>query len=97
MQVYFKYLYATYLGRVIQLKKTIALISYQMNQLLYKCLLTPLLFCFSLMAVAQLKGIDKNIALSKDRGTLQKIIKIFKGKPTPLINSTNITISKQMK
>ncbi len=97
MQVYFKYLYATYLGRVIQLKKTIALISYQMNQLLYKCLLTPLLFCFSLMAVAQLKGIDKNIALSKDRGTLQKIIKIFKGKPTPLIDSTNITISKQMK
>jgi len=68
-----------------------------MNQSLYKCLHTLLLFCFSLNAGAQLKGIDKNIALSKDTGTLQKIVKIFKGKPNSLIDSTNIAISRYMK
>ena len=68
-----------------------------MNHLLYKCLLTTLLFCFTLIAGAQLKGIDKNIALSKDTGTLQKIVKIFKGKPNSLIDSTNIAISRYMK
>lgn len=68
-----------------------------MKQLLYKCILTPLLLCATLIASAQLKGSEKNIAYSKDTGTFQKIINIFKGKPTSLIDSTTISINRYMK
>ena len=68
-----------------------------MNHLLIKCILTPLLLCNVLIASAQLKGFEKNIALSKDTSTFQKIVNTFKGKPSSLIDSTNIAISRYMK
>jgi len=68
-----------------------------MNHLLFKCLLTPLLLCSVLVGKAQLRSIEKNIALSKDTGNFQKIVKIFKGKPNSLIDSSNIAISRYMK
>jgi len=68
-----------------------------MNHLLIKCILTPLLLCNVVIATAQIKGFEKNIALSKDTNTFQKIVKIFKGKPSSLIDSTNIAISRYMK
>jgi len=63
----------------------------------YKCFLTLLFLGLLFNVKAQLISIDKNIALSKDTGTLQKIINKFKGKPNALIDSTNIAISRYMK
>jgi hypothetical protein len=68
-----------------------------MKQWFYRILLAPLFLCFSLGANAQLRGIEKNIALSKDSGNFQKIIKLFKGRPNPFIDSTNIAIGKYIK
>jgi hypothetical protein len=43
---------------------------------------------------AQIRNIEKNIALSKDSSLLQTIIKQFKGKPNPFIDSTFINLNK---
>ena len=43
---------------------------------------------------AQIRNIEKNIALSKDSSLLQTIIKQFKGKPNSFIDSTSINLSK---
>ncbi|NDD16663.1 MAG: hypothetical protein EB092_06625, partial [Chitinophagia bacterium] len=51
-----------------------------------------LLIHFSLHA--QLKNVEKNIALPKDSSLLQTIIKQFKGKANPLIDSTFINLNK---
>ncbi len=59
-------------------------------------LLVPLL-CINVLATAQIRSFEKNIALSKDTGVVQKFIKKFKGKPISFIDSTSITLSKYMK
>lgn len=43
---------------------------------------------------AQIRNIEKNIALSKDSSLLQTIINQFKGKPNPFIDSTFINLNK---
>ena len=43
---------------------------------------------------AQIRNIEKNIAFSKDSSLLQTIIKQFKGKPNPFIDSTFINLNK---
>jgi len=43
---------------------------------------------------AQIRNIEKNIALSKDSSLLQTIIKQFKGKPNSFIDSTFINLNK---
>lgn len=43
---------------------------------------------------AQIRNIEKNIALSKDSSLLQNIIKQFRGKPNSFIDSTSINLSK---
>lgn len=43
---------------------------------------------------AQIRNIEKNIAFSKDSSLLQTIIKQFKGKPSPFIDSTFINLNK---
>jgi hypothetical protein len=68
-----------------------------MKQRFYILLLSSLFLCFAVLAKAQLRGIEKNIALSKDTSNFQKIIKLFKGKPNSLIDSTNIAIGKYIK
>ena len=45
---------------------------------------------------AQPISFRNNIALSKDTGRFQKMLSIIKGKPNPLIDSTNIAISRYM-
>ncbi len=63
---------------------------------------TRISLCFLLLTIssfsfAQNKGYNQNIANSKDSGLLISIIKLFKGKPNPLIDSTSITINKSIK
>ena len=43
---------------------------------------------------AQIRNSEKNIAFSKDSSLLQTIIKQFKGKPNPFIDSTFINLNK---
>ena len=52
------------------------------------------LLCLHNSIYAQIRNIEKNIALSKDSSFLQTIIKQFKGKPNPFIDSTFINLSK---
>ena len=52
------------------------------------------LLCLHISIYAQLRNIEKNIALSKDSSLLQTIIKQFKGKPNPFIDSTFINLNK---
>jgi len=59
-----------------------------------------LLLLFSpilISSFAQNKGYQKNIVNSKDSSLLINFIKLFKGKPNPLIDSTSITINKSIK
>jgi hypothetical protein len=52
------------------------------------------LLCLHISINAQIRNIEKNIALSKDSSLLQTIIKQFKGKANPLIDSTFIYLNK---
>jgi len=52
------------------------------------------LLCLHNSIYAQIRNIEKNIALSKDSSFLQTIIKQFKGKPNPFIDSTFINLNK---
>lgn len=60
-----------------------------------------LLFLFFLSLIissfAQKKGYQQNIVNSKDSSLLINFIRLFKGKPNPLIDSTSITINKSIK
>jgi len=56
-------------------------------------LFSPLL----ITSFAQKKGYEYNIANSKDSSLLYSFIRLFKGKPNPLIDSTSITINKIIK
>ena len=53
-----------------------------------------LLLCLHIAADAQIRDIEKNIALSKDSSLLQNIIRPFKGKPSSFIDSTFINLNK---
>jgi hypothetical protein len=50
--------------------------------------------CLHISIYAQIRNIEKNIVLSKDSSLLQTIIKQFKGKPNPFIDSTFINLNK---
>jgi hypothetical protein len=52
------------------------------------------LLCLHISIDAQIRNIEKNIALSKDSSLLQTIIKQFKGKPNPFIDSSFINLNK---
>jgi hypothetical protein len=52
------------------------------------------LLCLHISIYAQIRNSEKNIALSKDSSLLQTIIKQFKGKPNPFIDSTFINLNK---
>jgi hypothetical protein len=52
------------------------------------------LVCLHISIYAQIRNIEKNIVLSKDSSLLQSIIKQFKGKPNPFIDSTFINLNK---
>ena len=52
------------------------------------------LLCLHISIYAQVRNSEKNIALSKDSSLLQTIIKQFRGKPNPFIDSTFINLNK---
>ena len=52
------------------------------------------LLCLCICSYAQIKNIEKNIALSKDSSLINIIIKQFKGKPSSFIDSTFINLNK---
>ena len=52
------------------------------------------LLCLYTSLYAQIRNIEKNIVLSKDSSLIQSIIKQFKGKPNPFIDSTFINLNK---
>jgi len=58
-----------------------------------------LFFLFAIGVVSsngQIKGYEQNIVTSKDTSLIKSFFKLFKGKPNPLIDSTNISISRFM-
>lgn len=55
-----------------------------------------LFFTGASLSQAQVKGYQQNIALSKDTGLVVSFIKLFKGRPNPLIDSTWLNINKFM-
>ena len=65
-----------------------------MNAVFRKIFTLIFLVCLHVLTYAQIRNIEKNIALSKDSNLLNTIIKKFKGKPNPLIDSTFITLNK---
>lgn len=52
------------------------------------------LLCLHISIYAQIRNSEKNIAFSKDSSLLQTIIKQFRGKPNPFIDSTFINLNK---
>jgi hypothetical protein len=58
---------------------------------------TILLFTIFFSSFAQNKRYEKNIVNSKDSSLFISFIRLFKGKPNPLIDSTSITINKSIK
>ena len=62
-----------------------------------KALFFLVLLTFSASAFSQTKKYETNIANSKDSNLFISFIRIFKGKPNPLIDSTSITINKSIK
>jgi hypothetical protein len=61
----------------------------------FRKIITLLLLALMHFSVnAQIRNIEKNIALSKDSSLLQTIIKQFKGKPNSFIDSTSIQLNK---
>jgi hypothetical protein len=55
-----------------------------------------LLQIFTFSSFAQNKRSEQNIVNSKDSSLLMNFIRMFKGKPNPLIDSTSITINKSI-
>lgn len=64
--------------------------------MLQKGLFVLILFFISVASFAQNKRYQQNIVNSKDSSLLINFIKLFKGKPIPLIDSTSITINKSI-
>jgi hypothetical protein len=64
--------------------------------MLKKGLFFLLLISFFSNSFGQNKRSEQNIANSKDSGLLIGLVKLFKGKPNPLIDSTSITINKSI-
>ena len=62
-----------------------------------KALLFLLAFMTLTSSFAQNKRYQQNIANTKDSSLLSSFIRLFKGKPNPLIDSTSITINKIIK
>ena len=62
-----------------------------------KALFFLVLLTFSASAFSQTKKYETNIANSKDSNLFISFIRLFKGKPNPLIDSTSITINKSIK
>ena len=65
-----------------------------MHSIFRKIFTLLVLLCLHISIYAQLRNIEKNIALSKDSSLLQTIIKQFRGKPNPFIDSTFINLNK---
>ena len=65
-----------------------------MTSVLRKIFTLFVLLCLHISIHAQLRNIEKNIVLSKDSSLLQTILKQFKGKPNPFIDSTFINLNK---
>jgi len=65
--------------------------------MLKKALFSLLLLTLSASVFSQTKKFETNIANSKDSNLFISFIKLFKGKPNPLIDSTSITINKSIK
>ncbi len=68
-----------------------------MRKLIFTYFLLLLSFAIANKANAQVISFRNNIALSKDSSRFQKLLNMIKGKPNPLIDSTNIAISRYMK
>ncbi len=65
-----------------------------MNSFLQKIFTLFLLLCLHLSTIAQIREIEKNIALLKDSNLFNTIIKQFKGKPNSFIDSTFFNLNK---
>ena len=61
--------------------------------MLKKAFFFLLLQIFTFSSFAQNKRSEQNIVNSKDSSLLMNFIRMFKGKPNPLIDSTSITIN----
>ena len=61
-----------------------------------KVLFATIFILLSAIAFSQTKKYETNIADSKDSNLFISLIKLFKGKPNPLIDSTSITINKSI-
>jgi hypothetical protein len=68
-----------------------------MRKLIFTYILLALCFSIANKATAQIISYKNNIALSKDSSRFQKLLNMIKGKPNPLIDSTNIAIARYMK
>jgi hypothetical protein len=66
------------------------------STMLKRAIIFTLLQLFIISSFAQDKRSDHNIANSKDSSLLINFIRLFKGKPNPLIDSTSITINKSI-
>lgn len=64
--------------------------------MLHKGLFGLLFLLITVSSFAQNKRYQQNIVNSKDSSLLINFIKLFKGKPIPLIDSTSITINKSI-
>jgi len=67
-----------------------------MRKLIFTYLLIISGFLIAAKSSAQIISYKNNIALSKDSSRFQKLLNIIKGKPNPLIDSTNIAITRYM-
>lgn len=65
--------------------------------MLNRAVITLLLLTIFFSSFAQNKRYEKNIVNSKDSSLFISFIRLFKGKPNPLIDSTSITINKSIK
>jgi hypothetical protein len=65
--------------------------------MLKKTLLFLLLLLSLHNAFSQTKGYQKNIVNSKDRSLFGGFVRLFKGTPNSLVDSTSIIIEKSMK
>jgi hypothetical protein len=65
--------------------------------MLNRAVITLLLLIIFFSSFAQNKRYEKNIVNSKDSSLFISFIRLFKGKPNPLIDSTSITINKSIK
>ncbi len=68
-----------------------------MRKLIFTYILLVLSLSIANKSTAQIISYKNNIALSKDSSRFQKLINMIKGKPNPLIDSTNMAITRYMK